>query len=265
MLQAHTLLWDYLWVGPNVLLLVLGWLLWRRGIWRQNPAFVAFAIVSGLGDIAVFVADVSPSVSAVNFWRVDWAYLFAESVLKFIVIGEVFSSLNRPYPSVSKLGRIVVSAVGAFLVLLATLVAALSRGDSSIRLISGVHLLEQTVFAVELGLILAIFLFGAYFNLSWDRPSFGLLLGFGISSCGHLAGWAISANGAPSAHGRVLLDFLDMTTHHICVLIWFYYLLVPKKATVKRPPTRPSAVVAGKSHEEHLEVWNQELERLIHQ
>jgi len=266
MLQAHSLLWDYLWVGPNALLLVLAWLLWQRRIWRQNSAFLAFAIVSAVGDIAVFLADISPSVSAVNFWRVDWAYLFAESILKFIVIGEVFSQLNRPYPSVSKLGRVVVSGVGAFLVLLATLVAAFSRGDSSVRLISGAHLLEQIVFTVELGLILVIFLFGAYFNLSWDRRSFGLLLGFGISSCGHLAGWAISANAAPSPHGRVLLDFLDMATHHVCVLIWFYYLLIPKSGGATRPPKPPSAGAGSdESHKEHLEVWNRELERLIHQ
>jgi hypothetical protein len=256
MLQAHSFLWNYLWVAPNVFLLILGFFIWKRGLSRQLPAFLAFAIVSGAGDLAVFVADISPSVSPVNFWRVDWAYLLIESLLKFIVIGEVFSRALNSYPSVSRLGRILISTVGATLVLVATLVAAFSRGDSTVRLISGVHLLEQTVFFIELGLIFFLFLFVGYFRLSWDRLSFGVLLGFGISACGHLAAWAIVTNADPSASGRVLLDFLEMTTHHVCVLIWFYYLLVPGKVAAKAPTSLP---------ETNLDLWNRELERLLQQ
>ena len=28
---------------------------------------------------------------------------------------------------------------------------------------------------------------------------------------------------------RVILDFVDMASSHIAVLIWFYYLLVPRE------------------------------------
>ena len=171
MLQAHSFLWNYLWVAPNVFLLMLGAFIWRRGLVRQFPAFLVFVIFSALGDLAVFAADVAPSVSAVNFWRVNWAYLLIESFLKFLVIGEVFSRVLSPYSSISRLGRILVSGFGAALVLLATLAAAYSHGDSSVRLISGFHLLEQTVFLVELGLILFIFLFAAYLpNQPMGRP-----------------------------------------------------------------------------------------------
>ncbi|HET9308700.1 MAG TPA: hypothetical protein VFO46_21975 [Candidatus Sulfotelmatobacter sp.] len=256
MLQAHSFLWNYLWVAPNVFLLILGFFIWKRGLSRQLPAFLVFVIFSAVGDLAVFAADIVRSVSAVNFWRVDWAYLLIESFLKFLVIGEVFSRVLSPYSSISRLGRILVSGFGAALVLLATLAAAYSRGDSSVRLISGFHLLEQTVFLVELGLVVFIFLFAAYFRLSWNRLSFGVLLGFGVSACGHLAGWAISANADLSAYGRTLLDFLDMTTHHICVLIWFYYLLVPGKVAAKTPAPLP---------ENNLDLWNRELERLLQQ
>ena len=53
MLQAHSLLWDYLWVGPNVFLLVLAIFIWRRGLWRQFPAFLAFAIVLNLAELVM--------------------------------------------------------------------------------------------------------------------------------------------------------------------------------------------------------------------
>jgi len=256
MLQAHSLLWNYLWVAPNILLLALAWLLWKRGIWRQFPSFLVFAVASSLGDLLVFAADILPSVSPPNYWRTSWAVLLVESILKFTVLAEVFSRVSSPYPSISRLGKNIVRGSGALLVFVATLVAALSRGDSTVRLISGFHQLAQTVFFVELGLVVVIFLFAAYFTLTWDRYSFGVLLGFGVSACEYLCAWAITTNAGPSAQVRTLLGMANMATYHLCVLLWGYYLLVPGRVRTKH-------VVSLPKH--NLEVWNRELERLLQQ
>jgi hypothetical protein len=256
MLQAHSFLWNYLWVAPNLLFLSLAVVLWKKGLRREFPAFLAFAILSSLGDLAVFVADVTPSIGALDFWRIDWINLLIESLLKFLVIGEVFSRVFNPYSSVSKVGRFMISGLGAMLTLAAALLAGISRGDSPVPLISGFHLLEQTVFIIECGVIVFLFLFAAYFRMNWDRQSFGILLGLGISACEHLAAWALMANASLSAHERTLLDFLNMASYHVCVLIWSYYLLVPGKVSNRRPAAPP---------EHSLEVWNRELERLLQQ
>jgi len=258
--------------------LLLGGMIWSRGLWRKFPTFLAFALVSGIGDLSVFYADVAPSISAANFWRTDWASLLLESLFKFIVIGELFSRVLEPYRSVSSLGRNLARGSGAALVLLAALIAGLSRADSSMRLISGFHILEQTVFIVEIGLVLFIFLFAGFFHVPLSRLSFGILLGFGVSACEHLAAWAILANAAPSARGRTLLDLSNMSTHLICVLIWYYYWLVPEKKSPpvkdeqERPPTQPpsdppTTFPGGgpQDHEQTVNDWNRELERLIHQ
>lgn len=143
------------------------------------------------------------------------------------------------------------------MVLIATLIAAFSRVDSGVRLISGFHILVQTVFIVELGLVVFLFLFAAYFHIAWDRWSFGFLLGFGVSACGYLAAWAILTNAEPSAQGRTLLDFFNMGIYHLCVLIWFYYVLIPHRVSTTKPaPALP---------EHNLELWNRELERLLQQ
>jgi hypothetical protein len=228
--------------------------MWKRGLRRRFLAFIAFAVLGAVGQLAVFAADVCVSVTPANFWRVDWVSLLVESFLKFVVIGEVFSRVVNPYPAVSRLGRVLVSGLGAGLVLLAALAAAYASGDSTKRLISGAHVLEQTAFMIESGLILCLFLFAAYFRLSWDRPSFGILLGLGISACVHLATWAVVANAGPSSRERTLLDFLNMSTYHICVVIWFYYLLVPGKVVTHTAVRLP---------ENNLDAWNRELERLI--
>ena len=63
------------------------------------------------------------------------------------------------------------------------------------------------------------------------------------------------ANAELSLHQRTLLDFLNMATYHVCVLIWFYYLLIPEK----------SAATAVSLPENNLAIWNRELERLLQQ
>src|SRR5271169_3484084 len=228
MLQAHSLLWHYLWVAPNVLLLVLTLLIRRRGLWRQFPAFIAYAVVTSLGHLAVYTADITPSVSGENFWRVDWAVLLIEGPLKFVLIGELFAHIFGSYTSVARLGRFLIRAVAVMLVLTAAVTAAYAPKGSLIAIVSGAHLLDQTIFLIESGLLLFIFLFAAYFKLRPAQLVFGIALGLAISACVHLATWAISANGGLPASGRVVLDFVDMATYHLCVLIWFYYLLVPQ-------------------------------------
>jgi hypothetical protein len=256
MLQAHSLLWNYLWVAPNVFLFILGFLIWKRGLARRFPAFCAYAILSALGHLALYVADVAPSVSPANFWRVDWASLLVESVLKFAVISEVFSHLFGSYLSLARLGRILIRSVGVLLVLASALAAAYAPQDGKFGVISGIHLLEQTTDLVETGLIGFIFLFSAYFRLRLETHALGISLGIAVSACVHLAAWAIAANGLLPNPKRIVLDYLFMGSFHVSVLIWFYFLLVPHKVAIKSAPALP---------ENNLAVWNRELERLLQQ
>jgi hypothetical protein len=256
MLQAHSPLWHYLWVAPNLLLLVLAFLIWRRRLQRRFPVFVLFAVVIALEQLTVYAADVIPSVTGDTFWRVLWGGLLVEALLKFALIGEIFGRVFGQYPSLAKLGTLLIRGVGVVLVLLATAAAAYTQRDSTYWIISGAHILEQTIYIIECGLILFLFVFAAYFKLSWNRSSFGIAVGLGISACVHLATWALMANAGLSVYYRNLLDLINMATYHLCVLIWFYYLLGPQTI---------SATSAVSLPEHSLELWNRELERLLHQ
>jgi hypothetical protein len=257
MLQAHSFLWHYLWVAPNLLLLLLAVLVWRRKLHKQYPVFLIFAVVTPTGLFALYAADVIPSVSGDTFWRIAWGSLLVEALVKFALIGEIFGRVFGLYPSLAKLGKSLITGVGVVLVVLATLAAAHTPKDNIHWIVSGAHILEQTIYLIECGLILFLFVFAAYFKLNWSRQAFGITLGLGISACVHLATWALMANGKFPAQYRIFLDFLNMVAYHISVLIWFYYLLVtPKNTPGPSDPPPP---------EHNLEVWNRELERLIHQ
>jgi hypothetical protein len=256
MLQAHSFLWNYLWVAPDLYLLALGVLMWRRGLSRRVPYLVAFALLSSTLDLVRFVLDVAPWASADSFWIFSWVDLIVEALLRCLVIGEAFSQVLQLYPSLARLGKRLISGVGAILVLLAALAAAFSQDPSQIRLIAGFHVMVQTVIIVDFGLIVFVFLFVALFKLTWDRLSFGILQGFGFSSGVHLCSWAVAVNTNLSQHGRILLDFLNFATFHFYVVLWYYYVLVPGKEVSRVEPLVP---------EHNLELWNRELERLLQQ
>jgi hypothetical protein len=256
MLQAHSFLWHYLWVAPNILLFVLAVLIWRRKLHQQFPVFLLFAVVTAIEQLTVYAADVLPSVSPAIWWRVLWAGLLVEALTKFALIGEIFDRVFGLYPSLAKLGKLLISGVGVFLVFLAAVVAAYTPKDSTHRIVSGALVLEQTIYLIECGLILSLFVFAAYFKLRWNRSSFGIALGLGISACVHLATWALMVRGNSSAPYRIFLVFVNMATYHICVLIWFYYLLLPQKSATTSAVSLP---------ENSLAIWNRELERLLQQ
>jgi hypothetical protein len=255
MLQAHSLLWHYLWIGPNVFLLGLVVLCLRNKLYRKFPVFLIFAIVVATEQLILYIADVSSSVSGKTFWQVFWAGLLVEALVKFALIGEIFSGVFSQYSSLAGLGKKVISGVGVFLVLAATVTAAYAPIDNPhYAVISRAHILQQTIYLVECGLLLAILLFASYFRLTWDHKTFGIALGLSISACVHLADWAVTSSGA-LLDRRYLLDFLNMATYQVCVLIWFYYLLGPQKSPTTSAPLP----------EHNLDIWNRELERLLQQ
>jgi hypothetical protein len=221
MLHPHSLLWHYLWVGPNVLQLMLAVVLWRRQVQTEFPAFFAYLVFVGIDGLTMWVLDWLPSVSAVAYWRTDYAGAVLEGLLTLAVVWELFSHLVRPYPARAGLGRRLIMLTGAVLVPLAVLAARNPVAPTA--LIAHLYSLLLGLYTVLSGLMLFLFLFSAYHRLTWDRRALGVALGFSIDWCEHSAGFALIASGLRD----VRLDFLNMGAYHMCVLIWLYYLLSP--------------------------------------
>lgn len=256
MLQPHSLLWHYLWLAPEVLQFVLAVLLVRCGLHKTFPVFIAYLFYEALEQFTLYGLDVLPSVGWETFWRACCVGLVINGLLKFAIVGELFAYLVRPWPSVAKLGNQLVTSAGVILVLLATLAAAYAPIDNPQHaIISREHIFEQTLCIIQCGLVLFLFLFAAYFRLSWSHRAFGILLSFAILFSERMAAWAVMANGF-LFDKRYLLDMLNMATYHACVLIWFYYLLIPEKKAATSAVPLP---------EHNLAVWNRELERLLQQ
>jgi hypothetical protein len=256
MLQPHSLLWQYLWLGPQVLQLVLAVFLWRRGLLKTFPLFFTYLIFGAIEQFILYGMDILPSISTQTFWVAFCVGAIIEGVIKFGVVGELFFQLLRSRPTLARVGSRLISGAGASLIFLAVAAAAYTPiVREHVLLISRAHLLLQSSYVVDCGLALFLFLFAAHFKLVWERRAFGIAVGFGIVWCEHLAAWALSANWI-LLDKSYLLDFLNMATYHVCVFIWFYFLLVPHEVATTSAVSLP---------ENNLDIWNRELERLLQQ
>lgn len=265
MLQAHSFLWHYLWLAPNVLGLILALCLWQREVRKRYPLFTCYLVFVALEQFCLYWMDISPRFSALSWWLAFWVGMILEGLLKFAVIAELLKHLLRTWPSIANLGRSVVTIVGVVLVLAAAVVAAYAAPDRAHWLVSGAHVVLQTIYIAQAGLIVSIFALAAYFRVPWERTSFGIAVGYAVVWCQHLAIWSLVADGV--VRNQVWVDFANTATYHVSMLIWFGYLLVPAKSWefLKRPKPvsfAASPAIAISSREE-LDLWNRELERLL--
>jgi hypothetical protein len=265
MFQPHSLLWHYLWGAPSALLLVVAAIFYRRSLHRQFPVFLLFAVVQGVTVLALYAMDLMPSVSDTLWWKANSIHLVIELILKFALIGEIFSSVFRSYPALSRLGTMMVRGVGLVLVLMAVAVAVLAHPGSTAGMASASWILNLSDFMIECGFLIFIFLFAAYFRLAWQRLAFGIALGRGFAASVQLATWSLLAILDLSHPTRQLVNFVNMGAYHVCILIWLYYVL-----TTPKPRTAPPGDDGHYDHEwgederQHdLVVWNRELERLL--
>lgn len=238
MLQPHSFLWHYLWLGPHVLQAILAVVLWRRGTHKRFPFFFAYLIYEASEELTLWLLDWLPGVSAEAWWSAFCVGVAIEGMLKFAFVLELFFRLVRARPDVVNLSKWLIGCAGAAMVALAAWAAAHAPIAHQLPIVSYAHTLGQAVYIIGCGLWLLIFLFAAYFHIAWNSWDFGIALGSSISTCVHLATWAVFANIGSFEKGY-LLDFLNMSTYHVCVLIWFYYLLLPL-----RPSAAPVRAVS---------------------
>src|SRR5271157_3556270 len=254
MLQAHSLLWHYLWVAPNLLLALLGIVLWRRGLHKELRGFFIYARFQAVQWAVLYPIDLIPSIPAVDYWRVYWVSVLFESIIVFFLISDIFADVFGSYAVIAHLGKLLIRWGGALLLITATAIAARAPIDNRVWVVSATHILQEVMYIVVSGLIVLLFASAGYFRLAWKHRVFGIALGMGVSACVHLATWAVAANDALPDSRRNALDLLNMATFHVAVLIWFYYLLVPQKVATKSVVPVP---------ESNLAVWNREMERLL--
>jgi hypothetical protein len=252
-MSALRMLWYYLWIAPHLLSGVILFLLVRRGLHRQFPMF---SLYIGF-EIWQFGVLLTKSLSS---WHFGGGYFHLYSVglvlsaaIRFAVIRELFGQLLAPYPALAGPGRQLLRGATVVLLLVALALAASAPGDRPDFFLNLTYALDRVASILQSGLLISLFVFSRYFALSWRNQAFGIALGLGILLSVELAMSALRLYGMISG---TVFDFVVMGTYHCCVVIWIVYLALPERV-------RPQTMHPLPEH--NLEMWNQELQRLLQQ
>jgi hypothetical protein len=254
MFQAHSFLWHYLWVAPNLLFGALAIILWKRSLHKELRGLFFYAWFQAIQCAVLFPLDHVDGISGWTYWRVYLASELLEAVVVFVLISDLFADVFGSYAALARMGKLLIRRAGGSLVIVAAVVTAFAPIDRRVWLYGAVNIVQEAMYIIVTGLMLLLFASAAYFGLAWRRRTFGIALGLGITGCVHLATWGLGANGF--FRRGTFLEMLYMATTHVVVLMWFYYLLVP---------ARVAARTEGAPPDNNLALWNRELERLLQQ
>jgi len=246
------LLGYYLWVGPHVLLGAILFAMIRRKVYPQFPMFFLYTAFEILQFAVLFTISRSHVHFGESYVRVYSVGLAVSTAIRFAVIHELFRHFFRSYPALDLPGRYLFRGLTVVLLLVATGVAVSAPGNSASFLLNITYALDRTASVMQCGLLISLFIFSRYFALSWRSNAFGIALGLGIFASVELATSAIWLH--LGAFGNRAVNLLTMATYHCCVLIWMFYLMRPEREAQQAPKTLPKY---------DLDIWNQELQRLL--
>jgi len=242
----------YLWVAPHLLLGTIVFAMVRHRLYRQFPMFFLYTAFEILQFVVLFAISRSHVHFGVSYVRAYSVGLALSTATRFGVIHELFRHFFKRYPTLDGVGRYLFRSATIFLLLAAVGVAISAPGRGASLLVNTTCAFDRTASVLQSGLLISLFLFSRYFALSWRSHAFGIALGLGIYASVSLATSSIWLH--LGVFGNRALDLFTMATYHLCVLIWMFYLLRPERATsyVLNPPPK---------HD--LDVWNNELQRLV--
>ena len=214
-----------LWIAPALLMALLALVMTRRRLYRELPAFFAYAVFTAARTpILFFVFHRHPDSYA-------YFYQIAEGVsaaLGFASIYEVFRHLFRAHETTSRLGALLFRWAAAGFVLLAVVAAAAHSPEYPSGLAAAIVSLTQGVRLVQCGLLLFLFVFSFFSGLAWRSHLFGIAAGFGLFAGVQLATAAMGAQ-----TGMVSLKtwmWVNMASYNCAVLVWVSYLWAPQRA-----------------------------------
>ena len=256
-MTALRLLWYCLWVTPHLLQGIIVCVMLRRKLHRQFPMFFLYSAFEILQFLVLFTISLSPIHFGQGYVRVYSVGLALSTAVRFGVIYELFVHFFRRYPALGGIGGLLVRGVTIVLLLVAIGLAVSAPGSSTNFLLNTTYALDRTVSVLQCGLLISLFLFSRYFALSWRSQAFGIALGLGIFASVELAASALWLH--IGAFGNAPVNLITMATYNCCCVIWIIYLVAEDRKP-QHPPKR-----VPKLPKYDLEIWNQELQRLLQQ
>ncbi len=228
--MLHALI-DIFWIVPAVGQIVVAVAIIRRKLVRALRMFLAYACWEVLWACVLYLMLLQNPrhlTLTITYFIAFWSEQAVGLILGVVVVKEVFSNIFQPYAALQDLSDTVFRWLIVILVLLALISGVIAPGVDQYRIVAGVYVLERSVRAVQVGVLLFLFVFSRVIGVSWRSHLFGIAAGFGLLATVRLIAVALRAQmGFGLQHLAVILSGAGETC---AVLIWVAYLLIPEPA-----------------------------------
>lgn len=242
----------YLWIAPHILLGIFTVLLVRQRLHWKLPIFVSYVVFDLVQFIVLFSINLySPFPVAIYKWTLTIG-LGISSVLELGIIYELANELLVSRMSFASIMRPVLQVILALLILGAAIGSGAFSGISVQRVTNIFEMIDFSSSLIQAGMVLALFIFARALRISWHSWIAGVALGFGVSASITLVSAALRAQWGKRAF--IAADLTQMAAFHVCVVIWLVSLFLSD-----RTPPFPD----GKLKISDLELWDQELQRMV--
>jgi hypothetical protein len=207
--------------------------LYRRQLHKQFRAFFAytaaqvifFAVSFPIGQHEPIYVDAAHSYSL--YFVVYYTSAALNVVFAFKIIHEIFLDVFRPYPALKDLGTALFKWAAMIMILVSVVMISMSPGwdDPVIRTIV---IVQRCVDVIQCGMVIFLLAFSQNLGVSWRRQSFGIALGFGVSSGVELLSEALNSG----LHIRsITSSMVIMTAYEVSLLLWLAYSLAQRLET----------------------------------
>jgi hypothetical protein len=237
------------WYAGIGLLTILVAILIARRMWRKLPIFTAYSVLNLVQGGGLYFLLRYPTLYQYTHWVCEVLGM----LMGLGVVYEIFKNLFGSYKALGRLASNIFYWVLLALVVLGAVVLYAHGSVQGARYVAAFLVVEESVRIIEVGLILALFLFSGAFGLHWRQSIFGIALGLGIFTTVELVAITMRAH-----FGFVATPALNIArglSFDTSLLVWMGYLLVPE-----RVPSQTAVPQSGQ-----LEQWNQAVKELIYQ
>jgi hypothetical protein len=231
----------------------------RRRLYREVPWFTTY--ICYLIAFVYILHRVYNSGDAWGYFYGLWAGTAITMVLAFMVILEVFSNLLIGYENLRKFGVALLLVIAAIALLIAIVTgpygSSWSTPDFASAFMRSVQSIQRGIRIIQIGLLLAIFVFSSFFALSWRNYIFGIALGYGLYASVNLCTTAVQGYLANrGTHLVYPISIIDAIAFILTLILWLTYLIRPDRG--QNDKTIPPA-----SAHADLDQWNDALSELV--
>jgi hypothetical protein len=245
----------YFWIAPHLLLAFCLVKMLRVGLQREFPIFISYIAFEELHFVVLIIFNLLILHSHSSVLTYHWLLVVGIVISGLLQLASLYEISAVLVMRHSPLARALWPMLRWAIALLVLVAAAVSGSISQIgiqRVTNAFEALNFSANVVNIGTLIILLAFTRAFHLRWRSSAAGFVLGFGINSGIVIAAMAVMSAIGPRSY--VATDLIRMAGFHVCVLIWLVYGFRPEM---------PVQIAGQKLPKMNLELWNEELKRLV--